>query len=310
MRPHTPPAALPFVAAACITAPAAAQITDAPPNIEQQRLPGPELTFSVSGLYNDQAGLDTGGELSVARVRGDLDLRITLDRRTRLRFNFETFQSFYDTDGVGGTLVPGRLSDPFDTVHQYDLYFGIESSISGEWSWFAGGRIASAGETGADFADTLTYGGLFGARYQATDALAIGIGVLVTSQLEDDVFVIPIPTIDWQIAEGVRLYSEFRRISLGFDATDDIEIGAWVRFDRHEFRLNDDPGTPEGVVRETTFPVGFFAEYAPTSNITVRGEIGGTVYGEFEILDSAGNEVVDTEIDTALVLGLHVNVSF
>lgn len=307
MPAHTPTA---LATLACLAAPAAAQLTDAPPDATRDRLPGPEISWRAAGLYTSPGMLDTAGELSVWRLNGSVDLRIPVDRRTRLRFSFETFQSFYETDGVTGTLVPGRLSTPFDTVHEYDLYFGVESSISGDWSWYAGGRLSSGGESGADFNDTLTYGGLAGVRYQATDTLSIGLGVLVTSQLEDDAFIIPIPSIDWQITETMRLYTQFRRIALGFDVTDQLEIGAWGRFERREFRLNDDPGTPEGVVRETRFPIGFFAEYQPATNISIRGEIGSATFGNFEVFDSSGNEVLDTDVDTSLAVGVHLHVTF
>ncbi|MEL6741423.1 MAG: DUF6268 family outer membrane beta-barrel protein [Planctomycetota bacterium] len=295
---------------ALAVAPAAAQLTDAPPDETTERLPRPSFSWRAATLYNATAGIDTGGELSVLRINGGFDIRLPIDRRTRFRFNAETFQSFYDTNNVTGTLVPGRLSTPFDTVHEYDIYAGIESSISGDWSWYAGARISSGGESGADFNDTLTYGGLFGVRYQATDTLAIGVGLNISTQLEDDVWIIPIPSIDWQIDEGVRLFTEFRRIGLGFQITDSLEIGAWGRFERHEFRLNDDPGTPEGVVRETRFPIGFFAEFQPATNISIRAEMGGTAFGEFEIIDENGDELFDTNIDTSFALGLHLNVRF
>ena len=62
-----------------------------------------------------------------------------------------------------------------------------------------------AGESKADFGDSLSMGGIFGVRYRFNDTLTAGLGIMARSEIEDDAYVQPWVNLDWGATEDVKV---------------------------------------------------------------------------------------------------------
>ena len=286
--------------------------------IENQRPPSFTLTLGASASYRFESGFDSGmSDVSVGRIGATAEGAFLVGDASRLALNFTTEHSFYDFSPMG-ILVPGGV-DPFDTIHEYGVGVLFTTRINDRWSAAFGGGVKSAGESSASFEDTLTFNGLLGATYRVNDSLSIGGAIIISSRLEDDVTVIPVPTITWDIDErwrlesrrsGLRLESNRAGLSLSYKTSETMRVGIEAGFELREFRLDDTGPLPMGVVRESRIPVGAWAEWKPTPNVTLVGTVGADVYVEFESLTGAGVKFADDETDPAVYAGISASFSF
>lgn len=311
-RPNPRSPLAPWMGGALIAALAplgAAQDETGAEDIAAQRPPSVTITLGASASYRFESGFDSGmSDVSVARVGATVDAGFLVGDRSRLALNFGTEHSFYDFAPMS-VLVPGGV-DPFDSIHDYTMGARFSTQINERWSGLIGGGVQSSGESSANFEDTLTYNGLVGASYKVNDKLTIGAAVVVSSRLEDDVVVIPVPTITWDIDERWRLESRNAGLLLSYKASDTLRVGLEGSFERREYRLDDMGPLPSGVVRERRVPVGLWTEWKPAPNVTLEGTLGADVYVEFESLNSAGVKFADDETDPAVYAGIALSIRF
>ena len=67
----------------------------------------------------------------------------------------------------------------------------LRYQVSDQWGVFGGGVFMVSPETGADWGDSFTGGGLVGVDFRHSQALFVSLGVAVVSQIEDDASVTP-----------------------------------------------------------------------------------------------------------------------
>jgi hypothetical protein len=316
MRPTFRPTRLstrtPWLGAALLaTLPAGVMAQDADPSeeIAERRPARVSITLGASASYRFESDFDSGSsDVSIARVGADAEAGFLVGDRSRLALSFGTEHSFYDFSPMG-VLVPGGV-DPFDTIHDYTMGARFTTRINDSWSALLGAGVQSSGESSADFDDTLTYNGLVGASYQVNEKLSIGAAIVISSRLEDDVVVIPVPTITWNIDDRWRLESKGAGLLLSYKASDDLRVGLQGAFERREFRLDDMGPLPSGVIRERRVPVGLWTRWTPAPNISIEGTLGADVYVEFESLNSSGVKFAEDETDPAVYAGLALSIRF
>ena len=83
-----------------------------------------------------------------------------------------------------------------------------------------------------------------------------------------------------------------------------------VRFRGRSFRLDEDGPIPDGMGTDRRVPVAFFADYKPKPGITLSAQVGAMVFGNIEVLDDAGNDLADDDVDPSVYLGLGARISF
>ena len=113
-----------------------------------------------------------------------------------------------------------------DSGARYGVGATFSSQIDDEWGYFVGGSVLASPGEGASWGDAITGGGVAGFTYQLTDTLRIGAGVGVSSRLEDDARVIPIPSLEWQINEQWELQLTFPKPRLIYSLNDKWKIHA------------------------------------------------------------------------------------
>lgn len=277
---------------------------------ESKPLANTSFSLSFGGTWIGEADLDESpGSLGIARAAARFGVGHKLSETVSLNFGADLDYSVYDFNDATGLV--GGTDDPFDDSTIVTLSLGAQFKSGEHNTWFVTGFARSAGESGAEFDETITGGGIVGFSHSFSDDFTLGIGVLVSSELEDDVYVIPVPIIRWNINERWSLNAGDRAdLQLAYAPSDRWTIGAEVSWDRRQFRLDDEGPLPSGVVEERHVPVGVFAVFAPNANMELAARVGANLGSEIKIDDNNGDRVGKDELDAGLYAGFDVRFRF
>ena len=268
----------------------------------------PSHSVTIGGSYADTADFDSdAGDLQIARLRAAVDVTFDLGPRRSLTLGLGSERSWYDFTGATTLDASG---DPFGNVSDTELFLRYLAPINDTTSYFAIASVGIAAEDGADISDSFVYAGGLGFSTKASDTFTWGIGVLVRTQLEDDALVIPIPQIRWAISDRWTLESQRAGLRLGYAHSDSLTYGLQGEFASRSFRLKDDGPIPDGMATDRRVPLSFFAEYKPSDSITIGANVGASVYSNIELIDSAGNDIADDDLDASVFFGLNARIAF
>lgn len=238
-------------------------------------------------------------------VNESTDATLTLDQ-TSTAYEFDSFGSF------GG----GR-TDPIDFGLRYGIGATVNHSLDSDWTTFAGASLNSTGEIGADFDDSITFGGYLGLMYHVHEDLSVGLALGGFTQLEDEFAFFPVPTVRWQIDDYWRLVVGGNTTSgrpgaeITYHLNEAWEVGLGISYDRKQFRLEDDnDDAPGGVFEDSSVPVMFLASWKPEPNLRVSGIIGSVVYREMKIQSESGDGQGDAAISPSFLIGVFAEYRF
>lgn len=266
------------------------------------------LTFNTEWIGT--ADFDVSpGDVSVTRLGAQFGVRHPINQKLALRFGASVEHSVYDFSGATG-LVAGT-GDPYDDVTISTINLGGEYSPDEVNTWFFGGFVRSAGESGAEFDDTISGGALLGFRHAFSDRFVLGVGAAVGTELEDDVYIVPFPIIQWKIDDRWTLASGERAgLALSYKASDAWTLGLEGGYERREYRLDDNGPLPSGVVDERRVPIAFFATFTPGANFIITGRVGAHFLNEFEFQNATGATLIEDDTEAALGVGLDLTIRF
>jgi len=276
---------------------------------EESKAPVPQgwLTRATVGYaYQADASMDQGGDLGrdVTAIEGSV---LYNQKDYGYQASIQYVNSGYDFNGSGVWAAV----DPWDDVNYWSLDIGGNWAVDEQWRMFANVGLASAYESGADFDEGLTLGGLLGGIYRVSDTLSIGPGIIASEQLEDGTDIFPILFIDWQIADNWKLAT-----ASGFGATrgpgvqllyqtdSSTEWFAGLRSESLRFRLDRDGIASHGVAEDEYFRLAVGINYRPNQATQVQAFLGYGFGGELKLDDSAGNRIAKEDYDGSLILGL------
>jgi hypothetical protein len=202
-------------------------------------------------------------------------------------------------------------------IHQATLMLGVGWKVDEHWTLVALGLGRTAGESGADFGDTLTGGSTFVVDYRWSENLSTGLMLGVLSQLEDSVAIIPVPTVDWRFADGWRFHLGMVGLAhpgVGPEISyrsDKWEFALGGSYQKRRYRLDDRAGpTNEGIGQEISFPIFARASVTPTENMNFGFMVGVALGGELRSGSDGGSKVFKNDYDPAPIIGVQANFRF
>lgn len=280
-----------------------AQAVDLPAAIMSEGEQASWISASYAHQFTSQ--LNDGGSVG----RGSSSLggghRFRFDDAWSLVANIVYQGSYYDfTDGAS----------PFqwDDVHQITGLALAGWKLDERWSLQGGGLIRAAGESGSDFGDGVTAGGLLGFSYRASDDLKVGLLLGAVSQIEDPVGLLLVPQIDWRFADRWKLHVGLTRLAytgigpeLSFAPSDAWEIAIGASYQNRRYRLDDHAGVDDGVGQETTAPIYARVQWRPQPRFMVDLYTGVAVGGQMRLENENGNKLQTSGYDPAPILGLN-----
>ena len=177
-----------------------------------------------------------------------------------------------------------------------------------------------AGEVNAPTSESITYGGLAAISYAFSRDLTLGVGALVSSQLEDSILVIPALVVYYQMTDqivvsnvlGPEVYPTGAGIEIAYrpDRTQEIALGG--RYESRRFRLDDSrpASRRDGVGEDTGFPSGSARPgvWSRASGSTTSG--GVSLFNRYELDDRNGDQVGSADLDPAPFVGVFASWRF
>lgn len=308
-------AALAAMAGLCSAQDTPSPVSDQAVTPQQPPARAAHARIELRGLYAPSSDFkDAPGGVSVGRAAADFRATFPVLDRSQLSILGSSELSWYGFDS--DTVIGGMAGKPWDDITTLDLRARFATQIDQHWSAYGTIGLESSGEEGADFSDTLTYGGAAGFEYAFSENLKAGLGLLARTRLEDNAIVLPIITLDWTFAPRWNLSTTYgptgAGLALAWTPRDDLTFtlaGAW---EAREFRLDDRTlsPTPGFIGRDERIPVWLGARWQATEQFSLSARLGAYMWQQISLDDAGGDELGSEETDATAFAELGVRWEF
>ena len=262
--------------------------------------PAGQLQFGAGFGYRADADIDKGGKSSEVAVRTTASGHYSLNDQFRLGMLMSYQHSYYDFSGSG------RPDNGVD-VNLFRVTPLLQYTVDENWSVYGGPSFSYAGENGAEFGDSLTGGGLAGFNYRVDETLTLGAGFGIFSQIEDDVSVVPLVTLNWQFDEKWNWKIGFSEVAangglgteIAYSLGKDWKVGGGVQFTKKRFRLSND-----GVAEDKNVPIYAKLAWQACENGSLELVAGITAGGQYRVENSNGHKLYESDYDASALVGL------
>lgn len=277
--------------------------------------PGMVLSLDLTARFAAEADFDStsGGTIESTSFGADLGIMIPIDDRARLMLTFGVGITDFDitppTGAVGTTAA--TVGTQFDTVMEYTFNGMYSRAMNAKTSFFVGGGVGFAAEGGGS--DGFLWNAIGGFSHKVNPKLSVGLGVGVFSRIEDDVRILPLPQISYQIDDYWSIGSYGPGARLNYTWSDQLGMGIQAKFDGKSFRIDDDNTlVPDGAVNISGVPVSYYIDYkgGENSRVSLFAEVGAVLGASMEVLNSSGNTVIDEDIDPSVFVGAGLKIEF
>ncbi len=273
---------------------------------------GVRFAASAASSYQFKSDSTGGGDFSVSRYflmvggSGPVDDKIGIG--VRLTYDLED----YNISNLKGFPV----ANPWNKIDRVGLGGRLTYKVGDDWGLHVGPIVQYAGERGANFDDSLMYGGLIGATYRASPDFTIGFGAGVFYRLEQT-RVFPSLIVSWKITDRLRLGNAYllgpmgpTGLELTYVIDKNWQLGAGGGYRSSRFRLDSSGPIPSGIGENDSWP--FYVRLSRRLWQTVHIDLyGGAAFGgKLRLDDSGGHEINSISYNTAPLVGLNFRASF
>ena len=249
---------------------------------------------------------DSDGSFSVNRWFLSLGVTYAWNKRNSIGVTAGGGSSKYDFDDL--TVI--GAGNPWDEIEDTRI------SLVGRFGFGEKGMaiiIPSArynGENHSKTSDGRTYGLFAAAAWRINEDLTIGPGIGVFSRLEDGTRVFPILVIDWDISERWNLStgrgmaaSQGPGLTLSYALSPHWNFGIAARYERVEFRLDENGTTPGGVGRDQSIPLVATANWQPNRIVNLSIFAGMEFSGKLKLKNALDEVVGESSYNPAAIYG-------
>ena len=273
---------------------------------------GVGLTASAASSYQFKSDATGGGDFSVSRyslmLGGSAPVNDRIGLGLGLSYDFED----YNISNLKGFPV----SNPWNKIDRVGLGARLTYKLGDNWGLHVGSIVQYAGERGADFGDSLMYGGMISASYRVGRDFLIGFGAGVYYRLEET-RVFPSLMISWKITDRLRLGNSYRlgptgpaglELTYVIDKNWQLGVGGGYRSSR--FRLDSNGPIPSGIGENDSWP--FYVRLSRRLWQTVSIDLfGGAAFGgKLRLEDRGGHEINSVSYNTTPLAGLTLRAFF
>ncbi len=235
------------------------------------------------------------------------------DNRLAFGVGFRGAVAVYDFEN-GDTILAGLDDDPFDAFTRQRLELSGRYAFNETWGIFGLVGVEAAHESGADIGSAIQGGGtVIGTWTNSTRDLTLGFGLGGFTRLDESPVVFPLVTVRWQIDQQLRLENERLGLALTYEPNDDWAFGLFGRFDRVEYRLDENnSASSEGVLKDNRIAIGGRVTWTPecVDGLSLSLTGGVLVYREIELLDDDGDDLFAEDADPSAFIGVSVAYEF
>ena len=270
------------------------------------------LSVSAAPLYQFQSHATGGGDFSVSRYSLSTNASMPIDDRVRVGVSLTYEFDDYNFSNLGGFPV----SNPWNKINRVGLGGRVLYKIGDNWGLLIGPTVQYAGEEGADFDQSLMYGGIIAASYRASRDLVIGFGAGIFYRLEET-RVFPSPLISWKITDRLRLGNTYRvgpagpaGLELGYTLDNDWELGVGGGYRSLRFRLDKSGPVPSGIGENDSWPIYIRLSRKLWRRVHLDFYGGAAFGGKLKLDDTGGHEINSISYNTTPLGGFTLSASF
>ncbi len=270
------------------------------------------FSASISSAYQLKSNIDGGGDVSIARNGISAGGAAFLTNRTGLGMSMSYNREEYAFSKTNGFLV----QNPWGQINRLSLAARLGYKLTDQWNIGGGPIIQHAGEDGANFSDSLMYGGMVSAVYRANPDLTIGFGAGIFYRLEET-RVFPSLIVSWKITDRLRLGNSYRLgtsgpagLELSYRLDENWEVAAGGGYRSSRFRLDKDGSTPGGIGENSNWPV--YARISRKLGSVIYLDLyGGAAFGgKMKLQDSNGADIRSINYSTTPIVGFNLRAGF
>jgi hypothetical protein len=194
--------------------------------------------------------------------------------------------------------------------HRLSLDAYYKGMVNENWGYFGYGAITFAADTDADFTDGFMGTIAGGGRYVWSEDLSLGLGIAVSTALEDDPRVWPVIALNWNINDRWNLRT-LNGATITYDVTGERKwfVDAGVRYQLREYRLDEDVFGDDASIVESMVVVEGGVTYRWSPNFAVRGFVGVAAARNYEFRND-DDDIVDDDTDPAPIVGFRLFMTF
>lgn len=206
--------------------------------------------------------------------------------------------------------------EPWGSVNTVDLAPSTTILVGDRFSVLAAVPIRWSAETGAT-ENGFAAGISALVRWQITDTFRIGVGIGVTSQLEDDAETFPIVSLDWQISDAIEFRTEGSWIQGGnamllWGPNKAVRVVFSAGYERNRFRLDDNGfrADRDGIGEVTAVPLEVGLRFRLYERAFFDFRFGLAVAGRLRVETDNGGKLYEEDYDPAPRIGLALTLPF
>jgi hypothetical protein len=228
-------------------------------------------------------------------------------------YDFNLDNGSFPSPAYGTNELP---KEPWGGIDTIDLMPTTTILIGDRFSVVGAVPIRWSGEVGTD-RNGFAAGISALAGWQVVDSFSVGLGIGVTSQIEDNADVFPVIVLDWQVTDSLRLATEGNWIQGGnaglfWGPNETVSVSFSIGYERNRFRLDDNGTLPDtnGIGEITAVPIEFGLRLRFIEGAYFDLRVGLGVAGRFRVEDDRGHKLYDQNYDPAprLRLGLTIPI--
>lgn len=278
----------------------------------QERGGGLGLELTAVAARTDTAGLDGGGDVAVDRYLVGAAASRPLSRRLRVGFEISHERSDYSFSGRNALGGPAPWGDIRRTGAAVPVFYALSQDLV----LFASAMVSSSVESGVDWDDGLSWGGLAILNYAVSPELTLGIGAAAFRNIEStDAF--PLITVEWRPSEDWWLGNPLpigpvtpAGLELRWTGGERWTFAGGAAWRSERFRLDDEGVLPGGVGEVTGLPVFLRASRRLGEGFRLHVVGGVSVLGELTLEDDRGRGVASVDRDSAPFLAAGIQGRF
>jgi hypothetical protein len=272
--------------------------------------PDPHVTGGAV-FYQPKTHVSGGGDIAVSRYALWTGFSVPVNKELSLRFTLDYEFDNYNFSRLSRFAVP----DPWNRINRVGFSPRVAYRVSPEWTLFAAPVGQYAGEQGADFNDSLLYGGTVGAVYTPGRDFMIGFGPGVFYRLEETRF-FPALIFAWRITDRLRLGNSFRTgpagpagLELAYALDRNWEAAISGGYRSYRFRLDRNGPAPGGIGQTDSWPA--VARISRTFGPLRADLYGGAAFGgRLRLEDRSGRRIDQVSYNTAPLAGLALSLHY
>ena len=274
--------------------------------------PKTSWSLSITPAHQFSANLDAGGDVQVSRVSLAASAMRQIDPDLQVGMNL-SYQ--FDDWKFGNPAAFGNVA-PWTEIQRAGVGLKIGYAVNDNWQLSLAPSVQWAGESGAKWADALTYGAVVAATRTFRTGLTLGMGAAVFHDLDETTFY-PYLAVSWNITDRLKLSNPPGAgpagpggLELSYALNNGRELGFGAAYRRYRFRLDKNGPSLGGIGEADSIPIFFRVSQSLDKSARIDLYAGAMMAGKLSVEYPNGGGKIFEDYGTAPFVGITFGARF